>query len=352
MTNEELVALLRRSIEQWNAWRKNNPTIHPDLSGTDLSNVDLSHADLSETNLSNADLSNTTLYATDLSITELSNAKLSNANLCYSNLIGANLSNADLSNADLTGTNFGGANLSGANLSGANLMFINLNEADLRGTNLTHAVMDGTSIGDRDLRVVHGLETIYHEGPSPLSINTIYLSQGNIPEEFIRGTGVPNEFLEYIKTLTNKPFEYYSCFISYSHHDEAFAKRLHTDLRENNVQSWFAPHDIRIGDEFRSRIEESIRKHDKVLLVLSRHSINSTWVQKEVETAFEKEQKRKRPVLFPIKLDESVIRTKKSWAADIRRMRHIGDFQRWKEHDEYQQAFTRLLRDLKAESNT
>ena len=36
------------------------------------------------------------------------------------------------------------------------------------------------------------------------------------------------------------------------------------------------------------------------------------------------------------------------WAADIRRQRHIGDFTQWKEHDAYQQAFTRLLRDLKA----
>jgi hypothetical protein len=31
-------------------------------------------------------------------------------------------------------------------------------------------------------------------------------------------------------------------------------------------------------------------------------------------------------------------------------MRHIGDFTRWKEHDAYQKAFNRLLRDLKAEA--
>ena len=37
------------------------------------------------------------------------------------------------------------------------------------------------------------------------------------------------------------------------------------------------------------------------------------------------------------------------WVADIRRQRHIGDFTQWKEHDAYQQAFTRLLRDLKVE---
>jgi len=35
------------------------------------------------------------------------------------------------------------------------------------------------------------------------------------------------------------------------------------------------------------------------------------------------------------------------WAADIRRKRHIGDFRRWKSHDDYTDAFNRLVRDLK-----
>jgi len=37
------------------------------------------------------------------------------------------------------------------------------------------------------------------------------------------------------------------------------------------------------------------------------------------------------------------------WAAAIRRQRHSGALSQWKEHDAYQQAFNRLLRDLKAE---
>jgi hypothetical protein len=45
-----------------------------------------------------------------------------------------------------------------------------------------------------------------------------------------------------------------------------------------------------------------------------------------------------------------LMQTDQAWAADIRRTRHIGDFRNWKNHDEYQKAFQRLLRDLKAES--
>jgi hypothetical protein len=35
-------------------------------------------------------------------------------------------------------------------------------------------------------------------------------------------------------------------------------------------------------------------------------------------------------------------------AAAIKRVRHIGDFTDWKDHDSYRKAFDRLLRDLKA----
>src|SRR5262249_47647412 len=137
-------------------------------------------------------------------------------------------------------------------------------------------------------------------------------------------------------------------FISYASQDKAFADRLYADLQNKGVRCWFAPEDMKFGDEFRSRIDTSIHLHDRLLLILSGHSIKSRWVQKEVETAFEKEGKENRLVLFPLRLDDAVMQVDVGWAADIRRQRHIGDFTQWKEHDAYQQAFNRLLRDLKA----
>jgi TIR domain len=109
---------------------------------------------------------------------------------------------------------------------------------------------------------------------------------------------------------------------------------------------------MKIGDKIRVRIDESIHKYDKLLLVLSENSVASDWVEKEVETAFEKERQQHKTVLFPIRLDDTVMHTTQAWAADIRRTRHIGDFRSWKNHDDYKKAFDRLLRDLKAESQT
>jgi hypothetical protein len=55
-----------------------------------------------------------------------------------------------------------------------------------------------------------------------------------------------------------------------------------------------------------------------------------------------------KPVLFHTRLDGAVMGTDQAWAASLRRTRHIGDFLPWKDHDEYQKSFERLLRDLKA----
>ncbi|HWZ96949.1 MAG TPA: toll/interleukin-1 receptor domain-containing protein [Candidatus Dormibacteraeota bacterium] len=120
-------------------------------------------------------------------------------------------------------------------------------------------------------------------------------------------------------------------------------------MQSKGARVWLATEDLKIGDKFRARIDEAIRMYDKLLLVLSKDSVKSPWVESEVEAAFEKEQKQKRTVLFPIRLDDAVMEAEEAWAADIRRTRHIGDFRKWKEHDEYQKAFGRLMRDLKAE---
>ncbi|MEW5988186.1 MAG: toll/interleukin-1 receptor domain-containing protein, partial [Chloroflexota bacterium] len=149
-----------------------------------------------------------------------------------------------------------------------------------------------------------------------------------------------------------RAIEYYSCFISYSEKNRDFAERLYNDLQGNNVRCWFAPEDLKVGQTVRTGLEEAVRLHDKLLLVLSEASLNSRWVQHEVETAMQKELEWGRPVLFPVRLDDMILDKEKvsgGWAAHLR-TRHIGDFRQWKEHDAYQQAFGRLLRDLKAES--
>jgi hypothetical protein len=272
----------------------------------------------------------------------------------FPTLVSATLKRVSLSKATLSSATFSGANLIGANLSDAFLR-----DADLIGANLVDADLSGaylweTVFGDVDLSTVKGLEMMQHRGPSTIGIDTIYLSQDKIPEVFLKGAGVSDSFIDYMRSLVAKPIDYYSCFINYSSKDQAFAERLYADLQSNHVRCWFAPEDMKIGDEIRVRIDESIRVYDKLLLVLSEHSVESSWVEDEVEAALEKERLarergERRMVLFPIQLDESMKIVTSGWPAKIRRARHIGDFTQWKQHDEYQKAFARLLRDLQAQ---
>ncbi len=359
MTNQEHLDKLKQGVEVWNQWKREyldeNSGKLAYFFDADLSGMNLEGVYLEEVSFLNANLSGAKLKGANLSVSDLAGADLSGADLSGATLEGTEFRNADLSGANLSGANLSTADLRGANLSQANLSQADLSRTDLRWTNLSGvdlsgAELSGTILGDVDLSVAKGLETVKHYGPSTIGIDTIYRSAGNIPEVFLRDAGVPDSFIDHMRSLFGQAIEYFSCFISYSSKDQAFAEQLHADLRSKGVRCWFAPEDMDIGDKIRPRIEESIRLYDKLLLVLSEYSITSNWVTYEVERALNKEPEGVPNVLYPIRLDNTVMHSKAGWADDIRRTRHIGDFTHWTNHDDYQKAFNRLLRALKAEA--
>jgi uncharacterized protein YjbI with pentapeptide repeats len=342
---------------------KNSKMIDSDLQGALLQGVDLSGSDLMRCNLKGSDLSGSNLGSVDLSCADLCGANLRKANLKGAILQNADLRDANLVEADLSFTickyanmeksrmskaNISFANLSGAKLNEVVLLRANLNRSIIEGVELRKSVMGMTNIGSVDLRNVIGLDTILHNAGSSISIDTLYESKGKIPESFLRGCGVPDQLIEYVDSLTNTPNRYYSCFISYSHKDEAFAERLWEKLQANNVRCWYAPHDLPIGAKMRTSIDEAIRFHEKLLIVLSRRSVQSDWVEHEVEHALDREKKEKRLILFPVRIDKAVFSVQDGWVGHVQRQRNIGDFDKWKSHDAFEIAFDRLLRDLKA----
>ena len=65
----------------------------------------------------------------------------------------------------------------------------------LRGTILSGARCENTGFSDVDLSGVAGLDSIKHDGPSSIGIDTLFRSSGNIPEVFLRGCGVPDSVI-------------------------------------------------------------------------------------------------------------------------------------------------------------
>ena len=335
MANQEHIKILKQGVQAWNRWRREHPEIQPDLGRMYLRDAILQG-----------------FYIPGDTIMQL---RFEDIDLSLTNFREAYLDGCIFSQVKFNGAFFYGAHLSGlvlrdVDFSGAHLTHAVFENSDLKNVNFNHTSMGWTIFGNVNLSEAKGLETVTHHGPSTIDLDTIYHSQGHIPEDFLRKAGVPDSFIKYMHSLVVKPIDYYTCFISYSNKDEAFARRLYADLQSNHVRCWFAPEDMKIGDNIHTRVDESIHLYDKLLLVLSEHSLTSTWVEREVAAALEKEQQQGQRVLFPIRLDESVMQTSQAWAADIRRRKHIGDFIRWKQHDNYQQALERLLRDLQAEA--
>lgn len=368
MANEEHLAILRQGVEAWNAWRREHPIAAADLHGADLRGANLNKADFLGTDLGGANLDEAYLGWVDLDGACLVGASFRRADISETYIGNADLSGARLEGANLRGTYFGGtclreanlrgvnlamanlsrADLSGANLSGAALRGTNLSSADLGGADLSEAMLFDTVLGDLDLSSCKGLDSCTHHGPSIIDHHTLQRS-GPLPLVFLRGVGLPENLIDYLPSLLTQPIQFYSCFISYSSKDQAFAERLHADLQAKGVRCWFAPHDMRIGAKILDAIDEAIRLRDKVLLVLSKGAIASDWVEGEVTRALDEERERKRLLLFPISIDNAVWQTKEAWARLLRGQRNIGDFIRWKDHDAYRKGFDKLLRDLKVE---
>jgi hypothetical protein len=270
-------------------------------------------------------------------VLDLRDTNLSHAHLSHARLNGAILSDAILDDA----------HLNGADLSGATLDYALLRNTILSGAIFHATLLEGTILARVDLCVVEGLDTVIHLAPSSVDVNTVRLPEGETRTRFLRGVGFSDAFIDYLPSLLTAAIQYESCFISYAHQDEALAKRLHKDLQDKGVRCWFAPHDLRPGTYYRRGIEDAIHFHEKVLLLLSEHAVQSHWVAHEVETALNREVHERRDLLFPLRLDEAVLSSEEPWARRLRQQRHIGDFTNWQDEAIYQQRFAELLCHLK-----
>lgn len=328
MANPEQLARIAEGVSAWNAWRRANPS----------ERIDLSRAVLHQTRVP--------WEPGELIQYDLEGINFRGANLDHAVVKGANLRRADLSSATLRRADLRRADLSGANLRAANLAGTNLTLAALRDANMTEALFWETVLARTDLRDVTGLHVAKHGGPSVLDHRTIQRS-GALPEPFLRGVGLSDALIRFFLGSAARG-GYADCFISHSSADQKFVEKLHADLQQRGVRCWYAPKDLPIGAKTRQRVDDAIRANDRLIVVLSSESINSAWVEKEVETAFEEERLRNSDVLLPVRIDDAVKKSVAAWARDIQNMRNIGDFSQWQsDQGAYRESLEKLLSALR-----
>lgn len=346
MADPKHLKILHKGVSIWNSWRMEVPYEFPDLAECDLSKLDLRgvnflNTDLTGSNLTSSNLSNALFFGTFLQKANFNHALLGQANFRE-----ADLSYASFIRADLNGAKFSDSNLQETNFREARLYRTKFIDIDLRMAEFKGAKFGNTILGRSNLSGAKSLDQCFHETPSIVDPTT-FAKSGRLPLEFLRGCGVPDIFIEYLPSMIVDPIQLYSCFISYSSKDQKFATKLYNDLQNNGVRCWFAPHDLKTGDRIRPVVDESIRIYDKLLLILSKYSVESQWVEQEVETALERERREKKTILFPIRIDDTVMKIQEGWPALIRNTRNIGDFRYWKNETKYSESLGRLLRDFR-----
>jgi len=94
-----------------------------------------------------------------------------------------------------------------------------------------------------------------------------------------------------------------SIFMSHSSKDKFFVRNLAERFQEYGIKVWLDEAEINIGDSLIEKIGEAIENTDYVGVVLSHNSINSEWVQRELQIALQKEIKGKKVVVLPILIE-------------------------------------------------
>lgn len=326
--NKEHLEILEKGIEYWNNWRIEFPRVNPDLSNITLS------------------LTNPARFRKDVEykMRDFSSGNFRKTNFSESKLLGANFTSCNLEKAifkkaDLRRANFAHANLSGVSFHQANLTLSNFYKADLNNALFWETIMARTSF----LKSKNLINT-RHGGPSVIDHRT-FIKSGDLAEEFLYKIGLPKEIIlsmnNFVKNRKSK-----SCFISHSSKDVKFVEKLYNDLQENDMNCWYAPEDLDIGDKTRDKIDKAIEDYDKLLIILSENSIESYWVEDEVEAAIDYEITNNTIKLLPIMIDKSVFGLDKPWFKKIKRNRNIGDFSDWESPEQYELKLSKLIKSI------
>lgn len=94
-----------------------------------------------------------------------------------------------------------------------------------------------------------------------------------------------------------------SVFISHSSRDSEVALRLAQDLKQNGHDIWLDKWSIHVGESISASIEQGLENASFLLLLLSRHGVASSWVEREWRAAYWNEVDTKGVRVLPVLLE-------------------------------------------------
>ncbi len=367
MADGEHLKIFNQGVAAWNRWRQKHRGLKPDLSAADLKRANFRYANLNDANLEHANLEGANLgraflegaelhgatqrgahfFSADLRHADLREADLREAQLWYAHLDRADLRGARLTEADLRSCDLSAADLRGVDLGSASLAGASLLRTDLRGANLAGANLHGTrfiecrlddadlsaaeaaltTLNAVDLSRVRGLDTIRHDRPSSIGVDTLARTAAavhNDPQRrgpitsFLRAAGVPERYLALDNGDTGDRGSAAAVYIVHSLADRTFARRLYDQLQQRGRRCWLHQHPMLPGDGLDDSFDLGPRRYDAVILCCSGASLASWWIAAELDEVANRD--RGAEVLLPINLGDT--ESGETWAR-ISDSRHL-----------------------------
>jgi uncharacterized protein YjbI with pentapeptide repeats len=363
--------------------------IKADLRGADLRRCNLTGADLFGSNLGQVKGKSSNFENTNAGNSEISEANISDSHLVGVRFSRCNMESTNFSNSDIRGAEFdysigynvnlfntdlGYASFARTKLTDCDLRYSKLNKTTFEGAILvnvdfSNSSLDETKFGDTvfincKLRGANYIESCEFSGPCYVDSNT--LKKGPLPESFLIGCGLASweikavelfnedltpvdvdDILYKMSGLRNgKPIVYGGVFVSYSSQDSKFAETIVKRLQSDDIRCWRDAHDALSG-RLDKQIERAITINQIVLLILSRASVKSDWVEWEVSIARQVEKDEGKDRLCPIALDGSWENCQ--WSGPLRKQiekYNILDFSEWRLKDKFERQYQKLIKGI------
>lgn len=115
-------------------------------------------------------------------------------------------------------------------------------------------------------------------------------------------------------------------FLSHSSNDKATARQIALDLQMSNIGVWFDEWEIRVGDPIAQKVSRGLGDCDLIVVLLSKASVGSGWVEKEWGSRIGREASSKRVFILPVMLEDCSVPPllEEKRYADLRQDRAAG----------------------------
>ncbi|HWA93006.1 MAG TPA: toll/interleukin-1 receptor domain-containing protein [Terracidiphilus sp.] len=345
---------------------------HRNLLRKNFNGFDLRGADFTGSDLSAADFTGANCEGAHFESCSLDSAMFKSANLRGTKFLGCDIYGPDFGGADLSNAKFvrvlgKGIDAQVANFESAEFVFSSFVDCSFmnsrfnrtsftqtafarcifRRSDLADASMWETSFSKCVLSSAKGLDRIGNIRDVSIDTVTLMMGESPFPRSFLLGAGVPPILVDYLPSLTNTPIVYESCFISYSTSDIEFCRRLRRELLGLGINAWIFDEDAKWGKPMWGEIDQSIRIHDRVVVVCSERSLKSGPVLREIERALRREDAEGQDILFPIRVDDYIFNGWQHPRKDDVLSKIVGDFSEWRDYGKMRMAITRFAQSLR-----